>query len=151
MDAFSKIQSNQVTLPQRKSWQTEVASYLSHWPCVSNCKSLEFREQSDLTLRENLINKMKQGRHVTAQLLPEPCPCLHLENRLSQVITGHQRLPASTRPSRGTRHEDGVQGPLSEFSTLWMTTFNVFLFLHLLPLISRQASTLPDMNKGQKP
>lgn len=61
-------------------------------------------------------------------------------------------------PSRGTRHEDGVKGPLSEFST-WMTIFIFFLFWHLIPFINPLNSlvdhlwkfpTLLDMNKGER-
>lgn len=61
MDTFSNIQSNQVSLPQKKSWSTEVVSYLRHQPGVSNCKSRELREENDLTVRRNLMNKEKEA------------------------------------------------------------------------------------------
>lgn len=38
---------------------TEMASYLRHWLDVSNCKSLELRDQNDLTVRRTLMNKGK--------------------------------------------------------------------------------------------
>lgn len=63
MDAFSKLQSNQVPLPQRESWPTEVASYLRHRPGLSNCKKLELRDQNNLTVRGNL--RIKRNREAT--------------------------------------------------------------------------------------
>lgn len=79
------------------------------------------------------MSKVQLGSYVTAHLLPQPCPCLPLENRLSQEITEHQTPPGPTYPSRGTRNESGVESPLSEFSALWVTIFLLFLFLHVFP------------------
>lgn len=116
MDTFSNIQSNQVSLPQKKSWSTEVVSYLRHQPGVSNCKSRELREENDLTVRRNLMNKEKEA---TSQ---PPLWALPMST-FGKQMKSRDRSPVTD--SQGPYVQAGVPG------MKMVTIFILFLFLYL--------------------